>query len=149
MFLEVSCILSIFTDKLVRQVLQSRMKSSVCLQEPTLPTHADSSGKTAKWISGFLLFTALWHACTYTSTEKYGKQKYFPGFGQSTEEVGIHGQHRPGSKLKLNIITTPFVNKITAQREGTIWLFRGNWLISEEKNSIYTYMEHTNKILEN
>lgn len=44
-FLEVSSILSVFTDKLERQVLQSRMKNSVCLQEPTLPTYADSSGR--------------------------------------------------------------------------------------------------------
>jgi len=45
MFSEVSSILSIFTDKLERQVLQSRMKNSVCLQKPTLPTNADSSGR--------------------------------------------------------------------------------------------------------
>lgn len=138
-----SCILSIFADKLVRQLLQSRMKNSVCLQEPTLPTSPDPSGKTAEWISGFLLFTSLWHACTYTSTEIYGNQKHFPGLGQSTEEVGIHRQHRPGSRLKQNIITTPFVNKNAAQEEGTIWLF---WVAScfsrEQEQHLHLHGTH-------
>lgn len=53
-----------------------------------------------------------------TQAQRNMGNKYFPGLGRSTEEVGIHEQHRPGSKLELNIITTPFVNKITAQRRA-------------------------------
>lgn len=67
-FLEVSSILSVFTDKLERQVLQSRMKNSVCLQEPTLPTYADSSGRQHSDSSSSLLCDT--HARTQAQSYK-------------------------------------------------------------------------------
>lgn len=125
-FLEVSSILSVFTDKLERQVLQSRMKNSVCLQKPTLPTYADSSGRQqSELVTPPLLYSVTrMHVHKHKAIRELGTLLcHFPSLGQSTEEVEIHGQYRPDAKLKLNIITTlTFVNKIISRGQGTIWL---------------------------
>lgn len=65
-----SCILSNSAVKFEKQVIQSRTNNRVCLQQPNLPTYADSSGKQQSGDSSLLL--AETHARTHTSTEMQG-----------------------------------------------------------------------------